>query len=701
MRKRKDIRNNFSAGELAEEYDQVDEELGKQALRSGLNCALINSGGARRRPGSVVKDDVAGESIFVVFDFDDGVEFLVFTNGKVYILDEDGAELDDLVGPWVTADLDVMQVELGADGVDIACQSFWPQVMTRAEDGTWSIADKEFASGIGDGIRQPYFRYAAPGVTLQPSGLTGSITIEFSEDILTADWVDIRVRYLNQEIEIDSIIDAQNANATVIQPLFPTINVTVASGAGFQVGEAVQGSTTEVRGLVTNVVGNVITVVMLEGYDYFDHSATPENLVGPNTSSLITTGSIAATTPAAVTVWDEAMIGAHRGYPGAVTRHRKRLGYANFPKAGSFVAFSAIDRPDDFDVGTGEDNDAFIEGLGDDENAKIRHLASAEQLLVLTDRSCYYVPESEQVPLTPTTVDFKWISDDGASLARPVLSAEGAIFIGESKRLYAVAPTGNVRASWRVLDLSDLGYHLLTDPVELAICSTLGGVDTTVQNRPERYVFIRNSDGTMAVMLYRRASEIVGFVPWVRNGSDIWRSIFVFQQAIYTISRCRGLWQLEQLDPERTMDGEVDYAAAETRYNGQTVHVAVGGHVFGSGLVTAGVNAAGDPGADRTMGADFEVEFEPMPPLSKWIGHEIRRVSAWVYFRRRGSVRVAGVLKSAFRGGDDFGIAPTPRTGSERGTPLGWGEGNSVSVTQPVGEGAPMEIGSYTFEVVS
>lgn len=696
MRRRKEFQNDFSAGVLAEEYDQIGEELGKRALRKGLNVALMNSGGARRRPGSWRIAALAGEGVLLTFDHATGIEHLLFTTGKVYVLDEDGAAITNLTGPWTLPDLDVMQIEPGEDGVDIACQSFWPQVMKRAEDGTWSISAKTFATGIGNGIRQPYFRFAPLGATLQPSGVTGAITITLSDPMLTAAWNGIRIRYLGQEIEIDTVTTPTTASATVIQPLFPTITVNVANGSVFAVGEVVQGDDTDIRGLVTGVAGNALTVVLLEGYSQF--SAT-EDLVGPKGVSAIS--SLGAASPAAVAVWDEAMIGPHRGYPGAVTRHRKRLIYGAFPKAGSYLAGSAIDRPDDFDVGSGEDNQAFIETLGDDENAKIRHLLSAEQLLVLTDRSCYYVPESEQVPLTPTTIDFKWISDDGASLARPVLSAEGAIFIGVSKRLHAISPTGNVRASWRINDLSDVGYHLLTNPVELAICSSLGNDDPQAQNRPERYVFIRNSDGTMAVLLYKRGSEIIGIVPWARRANDQWRSIYVYQTSVYVVAYAGGSWQLEQLDPDLTMDGEVDYATNNTVYNGKTCHVAIDGHVFGTGLVSGGVHATGAAGALRTIGFDFPLELEPMPPLSKWIGHEIRRISAWVYFRRRGNVRVAGVLKSAYQGGDDFGIAPTLRTGSEREFSLGWGEGNSIPVTQLEGEGAPMEIGSYTFEVVS
>ncbi|MBI1359872.1 MAG: hypothetical protein GC155_06250 [Alphaproteobacteria bacterium] len=693
MRKRKDYQNTFSAGVLAPDYDQIGEDLAKQSLRTGLNVALKISGGSLRRAGSAELASVVGEARTIVFDFDDGTfEHLVFSNALVSIRDDTGVELSTLVGPWTTADLDSMQIVTGHNRVDIASRSFWPQVLMRASDGTWSIGDLEFASGIASGIRQPYFRYAALGVTMTPSALSGTIDVAFSEDVLTADYVGIRMRYLTSEIEIATVVDAQNGTATVIQPLFPTYDVTVASTSGFQVGEIVEGDTSGIQGIVAGIVSStVMTVVMYKGYTTFTAS---EPLIGPRAATTVTSTAGASGGPAATTVWDEAMIGPHVGYPSVNARHRNRYWLAGFPKAGSYLAASAIGVDEDFDVGTGADNEAFVEGLGDDKSANIRHLIPAAQMLVLTDRSAYYVPESENTPITPTSIDYLFISKDGASVAAPALTAEGAVYIATTGRLLAVSPTGNVRASWRIVDLSETSYHLLNNPVELAVANGIGA-------RPERYVFVRNSDGTIAVLMYKRGADTVGLCPWQRGGSDIWRSFSVWGTRAFCIARARNRWQLEEISFDYTMDGTVDYETANTTYNGLSVHCAIGGHVFASGTVAAGEVPDVAPGSDRALGFDFTLTQEPMPPLSKYIGHEKRRASAWVNFKNRGNVRVNGVLKPAFFGGDDLGVAPALKSGSVKEYLLGWQEGNSVTIEQREGEGAPMECGSVTFDLVS
>lgn len=229
MRRRRDYQNNFSAGALAEEYDQIGEDIAKQSLQAGLNVALLNSGGGRRRPGSWRMAAVAAEGRLVIFDYPGGYEFLVFTNLTVYILDELGTELDNLAGPWVLADIDAMSIDVGADRVDIASNSFFPRTLLRADDGTWSIGVYTFADGLGFGVLQPYFRFADLGITLQPSAYSSAITIQFSEDVLTADYIGIRLRYLGQELEVTAVVDGQNGSAVVVQTLFPTFAVTVAT----------------------------------------------------------------------------------------------------------------------------------------------------------------------------------------------------------------------------------------------------------------------------------------------------------------------------------------------------------------------------------------------------------------------------------------------------------------------------------------
>jgi hypothetical protein len=78
--------------------------------------------------------------------------------------------------------------------------------------------------------------------------------------------------------------------------------------------------------------------------------------------------------------------------------------FAGVPAAPDYLIASAIDDLYNFNVATGGDADAIIESIGDAGASKIVQMCSAEQLLVLTDRGPYYVPEGPDQPV-PRIVD--------------------------------------------------------------------------------------------------------------------------------------------------------------------------------------------------------------------------------------------------------------------------------------------------------
>jgi len=354
MRKRNDYRNDFSLGQISEEFTNAPEEVLRSALKTGQNLALLSSGSVARRPGSI-RLAAATNSRAVLFKIEGGFERLHFTADGVSVLDEAGALLQILAGPWSADDVDIMQISAADGRLDIASNSFWPQTMLRLEDGSWIIGDFGFAYAEDGGAYQPYFRYADGGITMEVSSYTGSATIEFSEDILTEDWEGIRVRYLTREIEIDEVTSASTANVTIIQTLYPTITVTIASSIGFSAGELVQGDTSGLSGIVSQVVdGTHMRVLMRNSYSTF---ADAEPLIGPRAKTTVTSTTTYGL-PAITSIWDEAMMGPHRGYPASVTRHRGRLLFGGFPKAGPYLAASVVRRVDSFDLGTGTDADA-------------------------------------------------------------------------------------------------------------------------------------------------------------------------------------------------------------------------------------------------------------------------------------------------------------------------------------------------------
>lgn len=687
MARRRSFSNDLTAGEVGPEFLQrTDEELLNRSAKDLSNTIVLNAGGARRRPGSSPRAAVSGtKRLLEIFDLeDDAFREVVFSAGKLEIFN--GATLQQtIVGPWVEGDIDTMTVVNG-DNEFYIFGEFQTQILSY-NGTTFSMAALAFSSGIGAAIRQPYWRFAAKGVTLTPSATSGSITLTMSEDVFVAGHVGVRFRYLNNEIEITAVTNGTTATGTVITTLYPTVQITVGSVAPFKVGHIVKGDTTEIQGQVAAVGVGTIDVTLIAGYTYFDAA---EVIVSPEGRA--TASAVSLTATAGSTIWDEQMMSAVRGYPRTGALHRNRLIMGGFPQAANAIAASAIGFPKDFDLGSADDADAFIEALGDDPNAAIRHIIAAEQLVVLTDRGCYYVPESEQSPLSPTRVQFLRISPDGAARVRPILAPEGVVFVDNADRLLVIAATGSVRASWAVSELSLLAKHMITKPVELTYVDGLG-------SRSERYILVRNEDASVAVMNYRRGADQAGMTRWTSAPGTAWQAFAAWKTGLYAVQD--GF--LCDIDLDAVLDMQCDYSAACPLMVGRSVYVLRGNQVWQGPFV---VNGSGEidtiaPAAGLAIGHDFRVGVSPTPPVSKYIGHERRRYTRlWVDVLVTGAFRVNGELRTGYTATDDIEApAPWMNGGQEPFYLIGFSPNDVPEISQEVGEGAPFLLRSMTVEV--
>jgi hypothetical protein len=108
------------------------------------------------------------------------------------------------------------------------------QTVLRTGAATWSRPAFTFFSGIGGRTEQPYYKVADAAVTLAPSALTGSITLQLAGGTRwVAGHVGTKVRYLEREVTITAVTDSDTATGTVVEPLPATQTLTVGSSADF------------------------------------------------------------------------------------------------------------------------------------------------------------------------------------------------------------------------------------------------------------------------------------------------------------------------------------------------------------------------------------------------------------------------------------------------------------------------------------
>ncbi len=614
------FQTSFSAGELAEEYMmRTDLQVRNEGARRFRNAMNAAGGGFRRRWGTQDVAALDGLSRLETYGIGaDDARLIVFSSGKFQIRGLDGAVIQSITGcPWTADHLFTMQVAIEDGKIVVTSTEFAPRLLALT-GATWSIDTLTFAEGLNGTKLQPYWRFAERGVSLTPSAFSGpGVSLETSEPFFTAQHVGTRLRYTGNEITVTAVTDSDSATGTVVGALFPTLSVTVGSSVGFIVGQEVQGKDTQIRGVVAAVPGGTsLTIQMLDGYTSFD---TAEKLVGP-TAETNMTAIVMAGSPAETTDWDEALISAARGYPNACALHRNRLMLGAFPSAQNVMAASATGDITDFDTGTGLETDAIIERVGRETSLGLRHFGSTEQLLLLTEAGVYYVPEQVGAPLSPTNFELLKIGPEVVAAPQPLLVSEGLIFTEQgSGRAMICIPTGNVRRSWEIGDLSELAFHLMGEPVEMELLAA--------NTETDRLVLVLKQDGDLAVLTYRRNATFSAWSLWSTEGA--WRSLVVAAGVLYAVAE-RTLdgvtaFRLERFDKGAWADGMKSLPSLATAF-APYADTTVGAWDGPSKIGEFTLNGSGViQGVDSSysaiqIGFDFPVDVESVPPVDQQMG---------------------------------------------------------------------------------
>lgn len=698
---------SFIAGEADPQFERrADWENWINSAESLRNMRMRTGGGVKRRPGLVRVATLAGRGRFVPFVSTSGAKKLVILEPARYRVMATDETFDTTVAsgmPWGVNDLDTLQADSENNDITVTSTAFWPHVLTRAAAGTWSTADLAFAAGGDTSIAQPYYRFPeTKGISLTPDAVTGNVTLTASAALFVAGHVGKRFRIYDREIEITLVTDSTHADGDVKQTLYPTLDITVASTVGFNVGDQVTTSVDEINGEVTDIVsGVVVRVNRTDGYS--SPSVTSNSLVGPTASSLISAVATAGA-PEGTVQWDEQMVSSVRGYPAGNVYHRGRRCLYGFPQAPHVLGASAQDATDDFNLGDAIDSDAIQAGIGDAIGRLIRHAVSAEQLILLTEVGPYYVGEGPGTPFAPTTVDFLSIGEEPAAATDPVKSSEGVIFVDQNvARLMVLAPTGNVRRSWDTGDLSDLAPHLLNGITRLVM---IDGCEWG----PERYIVAINSAGELGLMHYRRGQEVLGWTPWDTDGTVV--DICVFNNKVYVIVLRGASYYLERFDEDRLLDDSLLATGTSTLTNAhwasRTVEVVwretVGAEDRRMGIGSFAANGSGvisgleAESRDYEVGRSFSTEVTLWPPIDpdRPFNTPIRLSRCVIDLVESGHFLVNDEVVTPYDTDDDQEELPPLRTKQERVRLLGCEDDMTVTITQPVA--APLEIRAILVE---
>ena len=525
--KRTVTQRNFSLGELRKDFLEGDDlEARAAAVRGGLNTRITTARTIKARPASRFRRILGtADDVVEIRPGPDLIFGLIVNDGSLDIIDSTAGIIHtETTVPWSNA----TEVWIEPFREQTVLGGSWGLYILTYDAGTWTLAPFAFEVAAGGEIAQPYWAFIKDS-TIQPSAQTGYVTVTASTPIWTSDYVGLRIRYGQREIDITDFVSPTVVKGNVISRLPPTFSITVSDGTNFRVGDAVIGNDTNYQGLIVAVSVNVLTVVTTE---FFDGPDVGEKLSSPSGSSAVTAK--ATISPAASPLWDEPLMSPIRGYPRSGSSVAGRLVLVDFEQVPDLVAGSSTRFITDFLIGA-DDDDGFLRQVGD--NApRFLHAINAGDLLLFSDRGLYYVPVRDNGILTPSSFNAVRFDTRASNSIRPVQVDDGVIFVEASgETISAALLDGNIYLKWSVRPISNNHSHLIKSPRKLCGPSLFS-------QTPEKYLVVVNADGTAAAISWFSdfQNESIGFVPWETQGS------YVSVSPIFG-----GYWQIV----DRTIDG--------------------------------------------------------------------------------------------------------------------------------------------------
>lgn len=245
---------------------------------------------------------------------------------------------------------------------------------------------------------------------------------------------------------------------------------------------------------------------------------------------------------APVSDWRESAFSTRRGWPCSITFHQDRLVYGGSRDYPSGVWMSQVGRHNNFDVGTGLDDEAIFITLLSQQRQQICTVVSSDNLQILTSVGEWAISSK---PLTPSVVDIKQHTSVGSISSRylPPQKIEGAtVFISSNGRDIRELDLDELGDKYNATDLCSMAKHLMHTPVDIAY------------NDQTHQLFVVMQDGQMAVLNQNSALGISAWGTYQTNG--LFKSVAVVGEQTYVVVLRDNSYALERFSESALSDPE-------------------------------------------------------------------------------------------------------------------------------------------------
>jgi hypothetical protein len=520
MAKVYNLQTSFNSGVLDTRLSaRVDVKQYYSGMSVGQNVVCLPQGGVKRRPGMEFIADAGEECRVVPFAFNiDQSYLLVFRNNAVDIYRDDVFKVT-VVTTYTTAELMGIRFTQSADTMILVHESHAPATLVRnGSDVLWTLSDIAF-----DYIPQFDFNDAS-----SPTPVDEIQTITFAGVGAGSPY---KVNLEGIDTENVSFQDNASGAADLQDALLALVN-TANTGIA-----------------VARTVANVFTVTFSAA-----SAADWQQMTGRVTDGSGGTLTVATTqdgTTRAEDTWS-----ATRGWPKTVTFHEGRLYFGGSAQRPITFWGSAVNDFFNFDPGATRADQAIDVTLDVDQFDEIRAIFSNRHLQIFTAGSEFYVDKS---PITPENVTARRQTSYGSAEIQPKVIDGATIYIQRTGRSLREFVFDFAEEAYLSATASLLSPGVLNSPVDMAVSV---GTETEDAN----YIYVVNSDGTMAVFNTLRAQSVAAWTAWDTSGEvlNITRLVddiyITVKRTINSVTK----YYVEKLNDNALMDASTLYATPAT-----------------------------------------------------------------------------------------------------------------------------------------
>src|ERR1017187_8097520 len=534
---------DFSGGQIDEDAKRrEDNKAAKTGGRAMSNWRARNVGTLDVRPGRNAIALAAGPRA-ERFRMSPTQELIItFSTGALAITDTAGNAVASNASAsyiWTNATVSKINWCVTPDRVVICFPGMPPQIILW-DSGANTFAFSAFAfAPIAHQVQEPFFRFAADVSTIYPSAIYGTITLTCSIPFFKNSMIGEYLSIAGQQVHITavgSVTPITTATGVVSNSLALSYEYTnLPSGVpaqDFPLHTLAETSVSKIMYEVTYNTGTTLIGTIVNGINIPINSG--DWLVSAWGQMSLQPGQGAQYVgPQAVVTWQQEFMNAGNGWPCACFYAHQRLGFCDFPRRpdaiiwsapGSYTIFwvdsaAAIGNPN----AGANPNCALFEFISAGAEGGVPHVRNVIEWngdeFIFTDRGINVLPVANQAGgLQPGTVRFTFISDRSASTLAPAVTRDALIFTSASgDRVSAIIRTGNFTTPYAEQDLTQFPSQLIDNPLAI----TVGKGD---DGFPERYIYVLNSDGSIAVGRAQEDKSFVGWMPWTGAGLVSWIS---------------------------------------------------------------------------------------------------------------------------------------------------------------------------------